>query len=364
MRKVVLVFREQHNQSYVGGVLTIIRAYLAHSAEFKKNGIEISSFFFEPPDWWNRVNSKMRNVAYIFQQRSALSVFLQKKQGVILNIHTSREFLFLKDVMLAAFAKKKCGVKSVLTIHVGDINTVFNRIEFARRPLISCMNKYVDKTVFLSNQIRDQFISAGLDQNRCEVLYNFHDMVTVSENEIIPRNAKLQLLFVGAIHREKGIIELLSALCNAKDIDFHIDVCGQITDKTIESHFNELVEQLGDRLTMHGYVSGVTKAALFERADILVLPSYHEGMPLVVLEGLSRGCAIITTKVGAIPEILSSNNAIWVEKQSTKDIEAAIRKLDKSPEALMRMQDDNRQLGKQFSVEEHVKMLSNIYKEL
>ena len=69
---------------------------------------------------------------------------------------------------------------------------------------------------------------------------------------------------------------------------------------------------MGDKITYHGYVNLEQKEALMSRADILVLPSYREGLPISILEALSNSCAVIATPVGAIPEILSSDNAVIV----------------------------------------------------
>ena len=361
MKKVLLCSRMPHNNSYVGGVVSIIQSYLANKELFEKEGYQLEIFDYQPDEKWEKYSSKLKNIAYIFQQKKALSAKLKEERDLIINIHTSREFLFLKDILLAKMVKKKFNCPVVMTIHVGDINTVFNRIQKLQKYIISCINSYVDKVVFLSKKIEKQFIDAGLHRDKCEVLYNFHDMTPICNNHILKKTAKIHLIYVGAIHREKGILELLTALNNIKDIDFHLDLCGKLTDASIENEVNEFIEKLGEKVTLCGYVSGERKTALFNRADILLLPSYHEGMPLVILEGLSQGCALIATKVGATPEVLNSDNVIWTEIGNYRDIEAAIRKLYDSPSTLEKMQADNQALSSKYTLESNIAMLCKIF---
>ncbi len=364
MKKILLCCRMPHNNSYVGGVASILQSYLANKMIFEKEGYQIEMFDYQPDEKWDTYSSKLRNIAYIFQQRKALSSRLRKEADVIINIHTSREFLFLKDVLLAKMANKKFNCPVVITIHVGDIDTVFNKIKPLQKYMISCINSYVDKVIFLSKKIEKQFVDVGVDKEKCEVLYNFHDMASVSEDHSLKKTAKIHLIYVGAIHREKGILELLTALNNLEDIDFHLDLCGKLTDKSIEDKVKDLCEKLGEKVALCGYVSGRRKTELFDRADVLILPSYHEGMPLVILEGLSRGCALISTKVGTTSEVLNESNVMWVEVKNHHDIEIAIRRLYESPIILEKMQAANRDLSSDYTLESNISMLCKIYSEI
>ena len=58
---------------------------------------------------------------------------------------------------------------------------------------------------------------------------------------------------------------------------------------------------------------GREKDELFRHAHIFVLPSKTEGQPLVLLEALASGCAVIATNVGGIPETVDADTAILLE---------------------------------------------------
>ena len=359
MKKAIICVKKSMTDSYVGGVITIVNHYLSHTEQFEANGFETKLFNHQMKRTLK--NSKLNNVLYGFSQCRALLTELKKEPVDVVNIHTSCQFLFLKDVWLAKQIAKKRGVKVVLTVHVGAAETVFERIGRFRKMALNILNRYVAKTVFLSKEIQKEFVEMGVDASRTEVLYNFHCMEPISAAEKLSRKAKLHLLFVGAIHREKGIMELMEALGSLSDVDFHLDVCGKLTDGSIRERFDELVAALGERVTLNGYVSGKDKTAIFERADVLLLPSYHEGMPLVILEALANGCAIVSTRVGATPEILDEENSVWVKIADVDSLREAILDLDRQSERLEKMKKANLQKAKDFTIEANIQALCEIY---
>jgi glycosyltransferase involved in cell wall biosynthesis len=65
----------------------------------------------------------------------------------------------------------------------------------------------------------------------------------------------------------------------------------------------ELAKKLGRRVTNHGYVTHRRLSELMKMAHVQVLPSFFEGLPLVLFEGLASGCRIITTNLSGFKEI-------------------------------------------------------------
>src|SRR4029077_12532559 len=61
---------------------------------------------------------------------------------------------------------------------------------------------------------------------------------------------------------------------------------------------------LADRVDYVGYVAGSDRRALYEGARLLVLPSFHEGFGLPVLEAMSLGIPVVTSDRGALPEVV------------------------------------------------------------
>jgi glycosyltransferase involved in cell wall biosynthesis len=352
--KVLEIFT--HNNGYKGGVATMVNTYIESVEQFAHNNCKLTHLNIKPS--FVTKNSKINNLIYIFTQRKETKSYFKKNKFDVVHIHTSREFLFLKDVFLAKLIKKRFNIPIILTIHVGDWKTVFHRINWFNRYAIHLLNKYIDETIFLSKTMRKEFISNGMDASKSIVLYNFHNIPYPTKKKVC--NEKLQLLFVGAIHREKGIIELLTALKQIKDINFHLSICGEVTDN-LNEEIKSFTDELSYKVDFLGYISGEQKTSVFNNSDVLILPSYHEGLPLVILEALGAGCAIISTKVGAIPEILCEENVFWINKKSSIDIVDAIRFITNHPETLRKMQICNKELSKQYTLDNHINQLSLIY---
>jgi hypothetical protein len=65
----------------------------------------------------------------------------------------------------------------------------------------------------------------------------------------------------------------------------------------------DLAERLGRKVTNHGYVTHRRLSELMKMSHVQVLPSFFEGLPLVLFEGLASGCRIITTNLSGFKEI-------------------------------------------------------------
>ncbi len=115
-----------------------------------------------------------------------------------------------------------------------------------------------------------------------------------------------KMVFVGRRERRKGFEELtlsIKQLYNKYDFEFHF--IGPV---------EEDVRLSLDRIYYHGVVSEKARLQqILQGVHVLVCPSYAEGMPNVILEGMANGCAIIATNVGAISLMVDAANG-WLIK--------------------------------------------------
>lgn len=138
----------------------------------------------------------------------------------------------------------------------------------------------------------------------------------------------VRFLFVGWIIREKGIFELAEAVARMpKDSPaFEIHVVGDGVDKEmLEERVAKL--DLAKTVTIHGWVDEAEKHRLIQSADVFVLPTYSEGMPVALLEAMAAGLAVITTPVGAIPGLVTSG--VHGELVQPRDVDGLARALDR-----------------------------------
>lgn len=348
---------------YIGGIATLCNDYIDKAKIFRNNGVDLDYFSYEYPEGslWNKFRiPKVKNIIYGIAQIRALRKFLKKSPKTCVHIHTSRKVLFFKDVLLANAIHNICKGPILMTIHVGDLETVFHN-KYTRKFLIWLMNKSIDNVLFLSEHMRQQFISAGLNKKQTTVLYNFFNIAPLAPEDKL-QNPNPRLIYLGSINREKGIVEMLTALNNVGK-NFHLDLCGTVIEPDLQPEFDRLVNALGEKVKFHGYVGKTEKERLLKQADILILPSYREGLPISVIEALATSCALIVTPVGAIPEILSEENAIIIKPRDTEAIIHAVDSLFDNPELMNAMKIANFTKSKQFSEEDHIHKLCGLYKQ-
>ncbi|MCC9137335.1 glycosyltransferase family 4 protein [Pontibacter silvestris] len=132
-------------------------------------------------------------------------------------------------------------------------------------------------------------------------------------NEKLPlkKNRPVTLVFVGRYERRKGITELQEALNELiRTHDFKFIFIGPIpTEKQLKQ----------ERIKYSGLLNKEDEIqAVLNSADVLVCPSYSEGMPTVILEAMACGLAVVATDVGAVSKLVSSETG-WLIKPGDKE---------------------------------------------
>lgn len=117
----------------------------------------------------------------------------------------------------------------------------------------------------------------------------------------------LQLLYLSALFESKGVLRLpaLAEKLRARELDFSLQISGAGTPRIRR----QLVEEINARglsqwVTLTPPLYGAEKRAAFEHADLLVLPTVKDYLPLVILEAMASRCAVLATAVGAIPDLV------------------------------------------------------------
>ena len=166
-----------------------------------------------------------------------------------------------------------------------------------------------------------------LPEARVVRLPNAIDLAPVKSE--IPRLEKKTVLFAAHVAATKGARELLEAwreLCPK-------DWCLRLAGLGNADYKKELIGIVGPDADVkflgdlsHAHVLGYMQAA-----DVFVLPTYTEGFPNVILEAMAAGRAIISTRVGAIPEMLEADSpepcGIVIEPRDTGALTKALRLL-------------------------------------
>ena len=125
----------------------------------------------------------------------------------------------------------------------------------------------------------------------------------------------LRALFVGRLIREKGLLDLFGAVERAPQVS--LTVCGaQLpTDRNgVESELRQRAASapLADRVSFHRFVGREQMRQQVAGADILVLPSYREGVPRSLIEGITAGRPAVATDVRGCRELVTEGETGWL----------------------------------------------------
>lgn len=157
-------------------------------------------------------------------------------------------------------------------------------------------------------------------------------------------DAKAKVLFVGHVTKEKGVFELVQACLNLHSIlelifvgpyetEIKDAILGFCTGSRVEVRFL-------------GVLDKEEVLAQVRAAAMLVLPSYSEGFPNVVVEAMAMKCPVVATSVGAIPSILDADSespcGLLVRPKDVKSLSDAIQKLISNRELAEKIGDNAR----------------------
>ncbi|MET3112943.1 glycosyltransferase involved in cell wall biosynthesis [Pedobacter sp. CG_S7] len=151
--------------------------------------------------------------------------------------------------------------------------------------------------------------------------YSKADIIDAKEISDIDWQSPVKFLFVGRLVVNKGLNELINALSYIKNYDWSLTIVGT---GEYENEIKKLIHKLKltDRIHLKGNVPfGNELKYIYRDHDVVVLPSYFEGLPQVILEGMANGCLILATNVGGIPGVINNNqNGFLFEPRSINEI--------------------------------------------
>lgn len=242
----------------------------------------------------------------------------------IVHIHVSADASYYRKSLFMKMALRH-RKKLVLHQHGGDINRFYEHDLKGRAhdKMVSLFNKS-DAFIVLAPNFKEFFKHIILGENKISVIGNG---ITIPDLDPDHKTyGKHNILFLGRICKDKGISELLDAIERlSKDYpDVHLYIGGFYEDES----FRNRIESLSNNVTACGWIDTNAKEELFKKCSIFVLPSYYEGMPLSVAEGMAHGCATIASKVGSLDQMIDDGRTgLLVKPKDSDDLYNALRKV-------------------------------------
>lgn len=210
-------------------------------------------------------------------------------------------------------------------------SNIFESIGYATRSVFARKRRlfHDNVTLFiaLAEFAKKRIVESGFDENRVVVLPN---MAPDVETPTDPAQGEY-VAFAGRMSPEKGIDTLLDAAASLPNCPVHLAGNGPT--------FEQMKSAAPENAKMLGGLGGAEMERFYQGARLLVLPSRtYEMCPLVVLEAMSHGLPVITSRIGGQAELVEDGvTGLLFDPGDSRDLAAKVKRLWEDPELCQRM---------------------------
>ncbi len=192
-------------------------------------------------------------------------------------------------------------IPMVTSCHSTDLRQFVQCPHLRERVLPDCLK--INRVLALSRDQRDKIKEIyGINDQRIDIVGGgYDDDLFLTGRK--PHAPPIHLLYAGKLSLAKGVDWLLRTFTDLEDPRLHLHLAGSGSGEEARLCLH-LAEQAGGQVTVHGRINQQELARLMGLCHIFILPSFYEGLPLVLLEALATGCRIIAGDLPGCRELL------------------------------------------------------------
>ncbi len=244
------------------------------------------------------------------------------------------------------------GTPYILTAHLGDVpGGVPEKTDRWFRwvyPFTPPIWKGARKVVAVSEYTRK--IAARAYPVQMEVIPNG---VELTQSDLINREIHLpvRLVFAGRFMPQKNPIQLINILTELADLSWN---CTMVGDGPLLDDVKKLVKEVGlsERIEFPGWVTPEQVLIYLSKADILVMPSLSEGLPVIGVQALAQGLALVVSKVGGFVDLVEEEkNGYLIEPIDKTGFVKSLRYLITNPNKLAQFQNASQIKARGYDLE-------------
>lgn len=281
----------------------------------------------------------------------------------LFHIHTAEKgSAFRKGFYLRKV--KRAGKKAVVHIHGAEYLSFYDNLGDWGKRKVDRFFSQADLVLALSGSWRKE-LESRFSMRACGTLYNGVDLERFQAGASDPQACKDAFLALGRLGKRKGTYDLIRAveLAVRKNPKLTVYLAG-------DGEVEEVRKLIGEKgLEKHaivlGWIDHEEKLSYLQKVSTVILPSYFEGLPVSVLEGMAAGKAIISTDVGAIPEVVSPENGILIKPGNILALADSMLLCSNGVEMLKQMSRKNQEKVRElFSIQQMHQRLAEYYRQV
>lgn len=257
------------------------------------------------------------------------------------------------------------GIPYILTAHLGDVPggvpektaSWFRWLEPFTRPIWKCAKKVVAVSEFTRQlALKHYDVKIRVIPNGADVLHLIPTPLTVNQT---PR-----LIFAGRFVSQKNPLAIVRILSQVQDLHW---TCVMVGDGPLFHQVKEEIEKhkMQTKIHLSGWVTPEEVLSEFSRSDILFMPSFSEGLPVVGVQALAKGLAVVASHIGGFMDLVDhEKNGFLFEVDDETGFAYALRKLISNPVQLKKFREVSLEKAQKFDIQKIVNKYEEIMQDV
>ena len=273
------------------------------------------------------------------------STFTAIKSLKIPHIHTLHDYQLLSPWSALLKDDKIIENFKFLDRRIMDINRYLTRsITTVTAPSKFVLNMHLEYGFF--KDAKHVVLPLGIELNNVEKIEKGYETINI--------------LYVGRLVKSKGVQILINAFKQFKYKNIKLHIVGQGHDA---GKFKKIAAS-NNRIKFYGFVSDDELVQLYQKVNILVVPSiWYDNSPLVIYESFKHGTPVIGSRIGGIPELVEDGyNGVLFETGNVNELKNKLEYLIENPSELKRLGKGAFESVKKYDMDEHVRKLEKLYR--
>lgn len=280
----------------------------------------------------------------------------------IIHMHGASYGSFYRKYIIFLLGKYLFQKKIVYHLHAAEFHIFYEESNSISKRMIAHLFDNSECIIVLSKQWLN-YVTENFKPRRIIILNNPIEIPANLSSRHLNNDDVVSFLFMGRIGQRKGIFDLLDVIVKNRHYyssQLFLKIGGDGEVEKLKSFIKN--NHLADIVDYIGWVDGNLKHNSLSTCDVLILPSYNEGLPIAILEAMSYGKAIISTNVGGIPEVVHSGiNGFLVEPGDKEAIQNSINIVLSDKAFLQRMGKNSLETVRNYDISEVLKIMESLY---
>lgn len=328
-----------NHPSVKGGITSVITQLLNFDWETRNVKMKFIPTYVEK-------NSIIKMLFFAFAYIKIWFSILFNKPDVV-HIHMSYKGSFHRKYMIHKMCRRH-KIPVIIHLHGSEFEKWYYESDEAMQQKIKRLLSESTAFIVLGNKWNDAI--KGIEPQTNTIVVS--NAVDIPEEMVQWDDELVNVLFLGVLIKRKGVddlIDAVSALKNNNSLNnMHFIIAGTGKEEQ-ELKEKSHTLQLDDTVTFAGWIDGERKKDLIRKCQIMVLPSYNEGLPISILEAISYGMPIIATNVGDISTAVTDGESGYLIKPGDVDgLSKALVNISENKERYMKMSEQSRRIAEEL----------------